>query len=203
VGQGEPPGAPPSRRPEPTRHRLLPAVPTPCIMSPTTQPLAPEGRRRRTDLCVWPSWGWPPRAPGLHHRATGASRPLLFLILQGLLPLEPCHHPGPGSTVPRPGATTTSLVNCRPSAPTLMTLTGAACWGTGPGAGPGAWSGDRAAPPPPDPPDCPSLTSGMPVSPLTSTVFSWVGAAFLVWRLPGHSRDPICPETMKYLGSEG
>ena len=78
--------------------------------------------------------------------APGASRPLPSLVLQGRLPLVPCHHPGPGSNGSRPGAIAMPPPwNRRPSAPTLMPLTGTAAPATGPGAGPGAWSGDRAA----------------------------------------------------------
>jgi hypothetical protein len=43
-----------------------------------------------------------------HHQAPVTGRPLAFLVLQGRLPLLPCHHPGPGSTGSHPGAIVTA-----------------------------------------------------------------------------------------------
>jgi hypothetical protein len=52
-------------------------------------------------------------ASGAHyhnHRAPDVNGPLPSLILQGRLPLMPCHHPGPWSNGSRPGAIATTVL---------------------------------------------------------------------------------------------
>jgi hypothetical protein len=75
-----------------------PIVPSLALREGVDRPAKVLTSRRVTDLG--------PLIP--HHRATGVSRPLVYLIFQGRLPLVPCHHRGPGSTGSRPGAIATA-----------------------------------------------------------------------------------------------
>jgi hypothetical protein len=101
------PGTPPGRRPDLTRPRLLPAClhPAPWLQQPRPWH---QGKSRQTNQCVDHHGGDRPERPYPHHWAPVTSRSLPSLILQGRLPLEPCHHCGSGSTGLRPCAIATA-----------------------------------------------------------------------------------------------
>jgi hypothetical protein len=75
VGQGETPGPPPGRRPDPTRQRLLPAAPTPCTVAPAA----------------------PSRTPG-----EAADRPTNGLTSMGVADPDPLSSRAPGASGPPP-----------------------------------------------------------------------------------------------------
>ena len=103
VGQGETPGAPPGRRPDPTRPRPLPAVPTPCTVPPTAPALAPEEGADRPTNGVDHHGGGRPGAPLSLPRAPVASGPPPSPgPLWTAYPWRPAITPDPGPTAPAP-----------------------------------------------------------------------------------------------------